>query len=201
MHVHIRVNGNTKVRKVSIVSLMPGPLHRRLWSDACNGTCNPEAPCFKTCYAKKFLFRTQVMTAWAENTILATQHRRQFFDEIDRFLLRRRPLMFRLHMAGDFPDQDYLDQTIYLAKAHQDTCFLAFTKQDDLTYRQLSNYRIKHSTWPGWRLPKHTPRAWMDDGTEDRIPPDAYHCPGQCDTCNYACWLLPATTDVVFHKH
>jgi hypothetical protein len=43
--------------------------------------------------------------------------------------------------------------------------------------------------------------AWMQDGTETRIPKGAIECHGNCETCGL-CYELPRLgVDVVFHKH
>jgi hypothetical protein len=65
------------------------------------------------------------------------------------------------------------------------------------------NLAVIFSAWPGVRI--HNPHghriAWMQDGTEYRVPKDAVRCPGNCEECGI-CFRLPKLgRDVVFHKH
>jgi len=198
--------GNSKLGKVPNISLMPGR------------TCNPDAPCRKLCYAVKALRRPCVKACWTRNTDNAMGYRKDYFAEIDDYCSSRRPPLFRWHVAGDIPDQDYLDRMAMLAHANPGTEFLCFTKQHKLDFRYLpDNLHIVFSMWPGWgRVDYHDyrckfPRAWMQDGTENRIGQDgrtAVVCPGvtrgeHCDTCGM-CWALDSSdnpVDIIFPKH
>jgi hypothetical protein len=85
------------------------------------------------------------------------------------------------------------------------TKFLAFTKQYNLfTGLQVPhNLKVVFSAWPGLDVhnPDSRPIAWMQDGTEDRIPETALHCPGSCENC-MMCWSLDEINrDVWFTKH
>ena len=61
------------------------------------------------------------------------------------------------------------------------------------------------TNWPGCDIPSDLRQkysvAWLDDGTDSRIPEDAMECPGNCETCG-ACWgLAKRGIDVRFAKH
>lgn len=190
MRVHIST-GNTKLGKVGDISLMPGL------------TCIPGAPCRRDCYARKFLFRKTVHKAWTDNTTLAKTEPRTYFNQVFEWIDRNKPRYFRWHVAGDILNQGYLDEMILIAKLFRDTRFLVFTKRFEFDYRDTpSNMSVLFSAWPGWQTP---PRkvgvraiAWMQDGTEIRVPIDATRCKGTCSSC-FECWN--ATHDVMFRKH
>jgi hypothetical protein len=196
MRVHI-INGNSKLGSIPNVSLLPIV------------SCGKGVPCAKDCYAQKFITmkRKHTITAWTENLYLAQKDTPRYFREIEEYLTKPRPKkpikFFRWHVAGDFLDQDYLDCVKILACLFPSIKFLAFTKRHDLNYSKLPpNLAVVFSMWPGWgSLKAKMPRAWMDDGTETRVPADAIQCPGGCESCGM-CWSLKGLgKDVVFPKH
>jgi hypothetical protein len=189
MRIHI-VNGNKKLGKISNVSLLPGL------------TCG-NVPCKKDCYATKFLYRQSVKNAWTENTKLAMENMNEYFEQIKQYLNKKKSKYFRFHVAGDFPSQEYLNATIKLAREHPNTRFLAFTKKYSYHYRAIpDNYSIIFSVWPSFPYKKKGfPLAFMQDGTETRIPKNTVECPGNCEHCGM-CWnLKKLNMNVVFHKH
>lgn len=196
-HVHISL-GNTQLgyargeNAIHNVSLLPGV------------TC-PKLPCNRrrACYAVKFLARPSVLKAWRENTTLATHDPDRYWTELHAHLLHYQPGWFRFHVAGDFPDQAYVYRAFALARQHPNVRFLAFTKRYGFGYKgKPDNFSLVFSAWPGVPLPRtKRPIAWMDDGTDPRIPKDAIECPGNCSECG-VCWSLARRgLDVVFHKH
>jgi hypothetical protein len=62
---------------------------------------------------------------------------------------------------------------------------------------------IVFSAWPGMTfLNPHGHRvAWMQDGSETRVPDDAIECPGNCESCGLCFEHDRLGRDVVFHKH
>jgi len=159
-----------------------------------------------------------VKQCWDGNTVNAYDHRDWYFDDINFFCQRRKPELFRYHVAGDIIDQDYLEDMSSVARLNPETRFLAYTKRHNLDYRNIPhNLKIVFSYWPGWGQTEfgdyrdNFPRAWMQDGTEDRVGQNDVPylvCPGvtegkHCDQCK-ACWRLdagPVPLDVVFPKH
>lgn len=189
-HVHISM-ANAKMGHIPSVSLSPIT------------SCPKHAPCKKDCYACRMSRYPTVAQSWASNLHEARHNRDSYFAEIAAFFVMFRPSFFRWHVAGDILDQDYLERMADLARRYPDTRFLCFTKMHGLTYYHLPrNLVVVFSMWPGWGdTVKHMPRAWMQDGTETRVPADAIHCPGNCETCGM-CWTLPQLgRDVVFNKH
>lgn len=170
-------------------------------------TCRADAPCTKDCYSlKPWRQYPSVRKAWQENLDYYNKYPSSFFDAIySWFETRKKPVdYFRWNVGGDFPSDDYLQRVKFLAKDFPATKFLAFTKRYEFDYSNLSpNTSIVFSVWPGLALPEDQtmPRAYMDDGTDGRIPLDAMPCPGNCTVCG-ACWeLAQRGINVVFKKH
>ena len=108
-------------------------------------------------------------------------------------------------MAGDIISYDYLKMMIRVAEHFPQISFLAFTKANHtmaLLDRALpDNLAVILSAWPGYELvnTNNLPVAWLDDGTDQRIPPGTPLCSGRCDACDI-CWGMRAG-GVRFHKH
>jgi hypothetical protein len=122
---------------------------------------------------------------------------------------KSKPRLFRWHVAGDILSEEYLCEMCRIAAENPDTHFLAFSKSFDIIngyedHQALpGNLVIVFSAWPGMKFDNpHGHRvAWMQDGSETRMPADAITCPGNCETCG-RCYQLPKLgRDVVFHKH
>ena len=169
------------------------------------------------CYAVKNVFRcgynvetSSVLKAWTDNTILAKTDLEGLYDKLDEyFSSMAAPRYFRIHASGDFFSKEYAEMWYKIAKNHPETRFLAFTKQfdniRDIPFDQLDNFSLVLSAWPGKPIPEDLREiysvAWMQDGTETRIPEKVFECPGNCQTCG-ACWgLAKDKRDVCFHKH
>ena len=127
----------------------------------------------------------------------------EYFTYIDKWVDKNKPMFFRWHVAGDIPEQMYLDCMKKLCRNHPQTKFLCFTKKFHLDYsKKPKNLQVVFSAWPGLDMPKTKFRiAWMNDGKDGRIPKNAIHCPGNCENCGM-CWnLSELKKDVVFDKH
>jgi len=197
--VHIS-RGNSKLGKhIANISLPPV------------ATCPKGVPCASgSCYAHKAWRQyPNVRRAWGENLAELVMNKDRYFVDILKWIWANEPEHFRWHVAGDIPNQEYLDVMAHLAwLTRRRTRHLAFTKRYELDYGDIpENLSIIISAWPGYgvihvpcaRSPTgFLPIAWCQDGTETRIPLDAVECKGKCDACLY-CWT--ATRDVWFHKH
>lgn len=192
--------GNTKVGKIPNISLPPIE------------TCRKGLPCYQKCYAMKSWKRFHgTRKAWSDNLRIYKADPKGYFQQIDEYLTRKSPTMFRWHVGGDIPDYDYLFHMIELARRHPHINFLAFTKRFEYSYFNLvdaPNLVVVLSMWPGMKdAPRHNnygfymPRAWCQDGTEERMPEDAILCGGSCMECGM-CWSLRSLEkDVVFNIH
>jgi hypothetical protein len=196
-HVSIS-NGNRKLGGVMNISMSPR-------------TCCPAGvPCGKKCYALKAIrLYPHTREAWSRNGRIAKHHPDSYFMQIAARVAKSKPRLFRWHVAGDILSESYLIGMCRIAAENPDTHFLAFTKAFDIVngYEDRktmpSNLVIIFSAWPRMKFDNpHGHRvAWMQDGTELRVPKDALLCPGGCEHCGM-CFELPRLgVDVVFHKH
>ena len=112
---------------------------------------------------------------------LAKRHPDSYFMQIAAQVAEHKPRLFRWHVAGDILSTDYLRGMCRIAAANPHTHFLAFTKAFDIVNRYEDreavpgNLVIVFSAWPGMRFvnPHRHRVAWMQDGTETRVPEDA----------------------------
>ena len=185
--------GNQKVGKCPNVSLIPIK------------DCGNCSECRDTCYAMKAWRQyPDTRKAWSHNSKLFRSDPFAAIQTVVNQLRKKRKLPFvRIHVAGDFLNQDHVEAWALCATEFPGTKFLAFTKMHELNYDVMpSNVSIVFSQWPGMpdNAPKG-PRAWCQDGTETRIPDSAIHCPGSCEDCGM-CWELPKLgRDVYFDIH
>jgi len=185
-------HGNQKVGHTANVSLLPG------------ASCPDDIPCKRDCYeAKALRMYPTVRRARQRNWKLWRSDPDSYFRGIREYLTRYTPKWFRWHVGGDIPSQDYYTEMKKIAREFPGTNFLCFTKNHDLSFAgRPQNLAIILSMWPGWgSTRKDLPRAWMQDGTETRIPDSAIPCTGSCENCGM-CWSLPVVKkDVVFNLH
>lgn len=195
--------GNSKLGKVLNVSLPP------------RVSCDTSMPCYKDgCYAIKsaYRFRKNVRDAWDGNWKVYRCDWGEYFNAIYAAIAKAKPELFRWHVGGDIPDEDYLRGMIIVASAFPDVKFRAFTKRyalaraarKDILKRE--NLTVSLSMWPGVYVHPSTIRAWstawLDDpkNPDPRIPADAIPCSGRCDKCQ-VCWGLQPGQSVVLRKH
>lgn len=169
-------------------------------------TCSAALPCWPHCYARRFLmFRPTMRKAWSDNTRAMIEERDRFFLAVRGSLAADNPPFFRWHVGGDIPDQDYFDRLFKVACEFPDTRFLVFTKKLNLRLRRRENLNVFASFWPGWGdlaavRRQGLPVAWVQDGTENRMPRGVKRCAGSCSSCHF-CWVTEPVRDVCFHKH
>ncbi len=167
--------------------------------------------CKNVCYDIKSFRYPSVIKARTQNSTAIRDCERNnnyggFIDAINGNLSRRRnPVpLYRIHVGGDFLYQQYLDAWKSIARRNPNTIFLAFSKSFSLDYRpKPKNLVVVWSIMPTMEtseIPEKGPKAYMQDGTETRIPKNAVKCPGNCDTCGL-CWLLGGAKSVYFMKH
>ena len=196
-HPIIKISpGNSKLgTAIPNVSMAPGR------------DCGNCKHCLKSCYALK-AYRQYPATkaAWNHNGDAFRDDPAASAQFVSDWIARKRtaPKFFRIHVSGDFLGQEHVDAWVQVASEHPATKFLAFTKMGHLDFSAApSNLAVIYSQWPGMPLngPADAPKAWMQDGTETRMPADAINCPGNCETCGM-CWALPELgRDVYFDQH
>lgn len=200
---------NTKTGNVASVSMPPGP----------KGTCGRNSlVCWHPagCLAWKLYMgyrKAFVAPAWDRNYRLWQEDPDDFFGQIYDWLRANNPEHWRWFIGGDTPHHLFSARALDLMAEFPLTSFMAFTKnplrwrngayrtgRDEI--RPLPNFNLLVSAWPQAPMPagyEGLPVAWMQDGTEDRIPPGTTVCHGGCVECEHGCWGDPS--DKTFPKH
>ena len=195
-------DGNSKMNAVPSVSLLPVV------------TCAPRVPCsirvpglkLPKCYAVHMCARrVNIRNAYARNTRILKRTPAVFFRQLHRFIETAAPPFFRFHVSGDFVNRSHLRRAFDTARAFPDTRFLAFSKRFEFFPAPSAvpvNFSLIASMWPHWgKRPRGYQCAFVQDGTETRITPDALLCHGNCETCGM-CWSLPELRrDIVLIEH
>jgi hypothetical protein len=166
-------------------------------------TCMKNIPCTELCYAKQSYNRWKnVKKAWNDNWNFYLESGWNYFDQIQKYITANKVKYFRWHVGGDIPDSVYYTGMVCVAINNKDTKFLTFTKRVfPIIYRRVipDNFKVIQSCWPNMPVSRgKLTKAWMQDGTETRIPKNARICNKKCDEC-FDCWN--ETTDVVFNYH
>ena len=190
--------GNSKLGKIPNISLPPVL------------TCVKNIPCsIEGCYALKFYkMYPSVRNAWDKNLNFFQKNPGDYFVQINNFLKKKNPRLFRWHVGGDIISQTYLDGMKQIATFNPKINFLAYTKNFNLDYLSLpNNLNIIVSMWPGIPIPIHLQNilifSWMDDGRDTRIPNvDKFICSTDCKTCKI-CWITSnhKYKNIIFKKH
>ncbi len=191
--------GNSKMGAIPSVSL-----------PACI-TCNPNAPCFKLCYAAKItrLYKT-VKTAYENNLNILKENPALYWEQVKQGAQMAR--YFRYHVSGDIPNKEYFKQMIQLANELPNTNFLAFTKQYDIVNLFLvdggtipNNLKIIFSNWGSWKCfnPFKLPECEIIlKGSQPA--PDWKICGGNCTECacrGIGCWELKQGETIAIYQH
>ena len=184
--------GNNKLGKIPNISLPPVI------------TCINSFYCKQDCYALRIYIRTPIAKQrWDENYKLLKNNIIKYFLDLADYLHDNKPEYFRYHVAGDIINNNYFALMLSIADLNPNTKFLAFTKNFNLNFSDIpDNLSIILSIFPNMPIPKiDLPKAWMQDGTENRIPSDAIICKKKCDSCG-KCWhLKELKKDVILFKH
>jgi len=191
--------GNRKLGGIMNVSLVPVEC------------CPAGVPCANEgCYAlKAYRLYPATRRAWNRNARIARTNPRSYFQQIEEAIAKSKPRYFRWHVAGDILNTNYLHRMCRIATKFPRTKFLAFTKAFNIVNayedkkRLPPNLVVVFSAWPRMSVDNRREHriAWMQDGTESRVPPDSVRCLGHCETCA-VCFSSPKSgPDVVFHEH
>lgn len=201
MKLHISM-GNGKMGAIPSFSLPAGL--------TCAG--GAQSKCYKDCYARRLQsFRPNLLKAYMDNYEAlerdmngCRRYLNWWFDNPNA------PRMFRLHVSGDFYSREYWWMWLDVIAKHPGTRFMAFTKQFEIVRDDVSripeNMTLAASAWPGVPMPgwiKGTlPIAYMQDGTETRIPEGAHLCLDDCSgECRGFCWGMKRGDAVILPKH
>ena len=193
--------GNSKMGAIPSVSL-----------PACI-TCNPNAPCFKKCYAAKIeRLYTNTRNAYARNLEILNNSPVAYWAQVKAAAITTR--FFRYHVSGDIPNIDYF---VYMVKTARDlpgTMFLAFTKQYNIVNEYINtfgadaiphNLKIIFSNWGSWKCenPHNLPTCEIIlKGSEPA--PNWKICGGNCTDCacrGIGCWELKNGETIAIYEH
>jgi hypothetical protein len=187
-------DGNIKLGDIPNVSMTPGK------------SCGNCAHCHhrKGCYAlRPYSRHPKTKKAWDYNYASALDNPVLFWSYIGDWICERQPDRFRVHVGGDILSQRYLDCMYEAVDENPKTRFLCFTKMFDFDYGgKPNNIQILFSMWPGMPVPDGHAGfryAWVQDGTEKRIPKTAKKCSGSCVDCDTC--FEPGEFDVWFMLH
>lgn len=192
-------NGNTKMGAIPSVSL-----------PACI-TCNPDAPCFKECYAVKIarIYKT-ADAAYNRNLDILTSDPATYWLQVGAAACMTK--YFRYHVSGDIPDHEYFNNMVQLANNIPGTKFLAFTKQYHIVNDYLnaggvipSNLKIIYSNWGSWKCNNPYNLPVCEVIFKGDKPADQWKvCGGNCTECacrGVGCWELKNNETIAIYKH
>jgi len=148
--------------------------------------------CSKYCYMNfASAYYKAVKSTQTQNTELITKwSQAKIVDEIDNFLKKYNPSLFRIHVNGDFLNRKELDSWIQIARLNPSTKFLAFTKQIHL-FNLISipdNLKIRFSVF--FNMPENVKECFLDKGfpiayTDMTNVFNSKVCSKPCETCQY----------------
>lgn len=191
--------GNSKMGAIPSVSL-----------PACI-TCNPGAPCFGKCYARRLQCRYKsVGEAYARNLDILTRDPLAYWAQVKAAAVTTR--FFRYHVSGDIPNIEYLFRMVATAMELPGTTFLAFTKQYNIVNAWIdnggvipSNLRIIFSNWGAWKCDNPYGLPVCEVVLKGSEPAPGWKiCGGNCTACACAgvgCWELKNGETIAIYEH
>lgn len=174
-------------------------------------TCNPDAPCFKKCYAARITRRyKQSRDAYARNLEILNTDPGAYWLQIKAAAMVTR--FFRYHVSGDIPNALYLINMVQLARELPNTEFLAFTKQYQLVNSYLkdggtipNNLKIIFSNWGAWKCKNPYNLPVCEIIFKNETPRDDWKiCGGNCSECacrGVGCWELKQGETIAIYEH
>ena len=191
--------GNKKMGAIPSVSLPPCV------------TCNPDAPCFKLCYAVKMerIYKT-VRTAYENNLNVLNTDWAEYWRQVRQAAAMSR--YFRFHVSGDIPNAGYFKEMVITACMYPNTTFLAFTKQ----YKIVNNYidtvggipknlKVIFSNWGEWKCENPHGLPECEIILKGSAPAENWKiCGGNCTECacrGVGCWELKNGDTIAIYQH
>lgn len=174
-------------------------------------TCNPDAPCFKKCYAARITRRyKQSRDAYARNLEILNTDPGAYWLQVKAAAMVTR--FFRYHVSGDIPNALYLINMIQLARELPNTNFLAFTKRYQLVNSYLknggtipNNLKIIFSNWGSWKCKNPYNLPVCEIIFKNETPRDDWKiCGGNCSECacrGVGCWELKQGETIAIYEH
>lgn len=191
--------GNIKMGSIPSVSLPVGI------------TCNPNAPCFKKCYARLLAARRKnCKDAYENNLDILTEDPALYWLQVKAAASMSR--YFRYHVSGDIPNLDYFKQMVKTAAELPHTNFLAFTKQFPIVNDFLNaggvipdNLKVIYSNWGNWKCDNPHGLPVCEVIFKGSEPADDWKvCGGNCTECacrGVGCWELKNGETIAIYEH
>ena len=175
-------------------------------------TCNPSAPCFSKCYARKIeKLRPTVGNAYIRNFEIWASDPAAYWLQVRAHASTSR--FFRFHVSGDIPDILYLIDMVITAEQLPNTQFLAFTKQFHTVnqylrdgYKIPENLKIIFSNWGDFKCenPYNLPVCEIIFKNAESVPESWKICGGNCTECacrGVGCWQIKNGETIAIHEH
>ena len=191
--------GNSKLGAIPSVSL-----------PACS-TCRPDAPCYKTCYARRLAARREnVRTAYYNNMEILLSDPALYWLQVRAAASMVR--WFRFHVSGDLVNAEYWTEVVNTARQLPHTNFLIFTKRFEIVNDWLDaggkiprNLKVIFSNWFDWKCenPHKLPVCEVINDA-DEAPKGWKVCGGSCTACacrGCGCWSLKKGETIAIIKH
>ena len=174
-------------------------------------TCNPNAPCFKACYAAKIerIYKS-AKDSYQKNLDILNTDWDLYWNQVRTAVAMAK--FFRFHVSGDIPNKGYFKEMVITAKKYPDTTILAFTKQYEIVNNYItiwgdlpSNLKIIFSNWGEWKCdnPHNLPQCEVIFNGD--IVPDQWKiCGGNCTECacrGIGCWEIKKGETIAIYKH
>lgn len=191
--------GNSKMGAIPSVSLPPVT------------TCNPNAPCFRLCYATRIARRyKESKNAYQRNLDILNNDPNKYWLQVKAAASMVR--FFRYHVAGDIPDITYFKNMVQIANDLPGTNFLAFTKQYDIVNLFLANggtipnnLKIIFSNWGDWKCSNPFNLPVCEIILKGSQPSEDWKiCGGNCTECacrGIGCWELKQGETIAIYQH
>lgn len=115
----------------------------------------------------------------------------KFVETITNEIFRRKILLVRVHVTGDFYSEEYIRKWIQIAKNCPQTRFRTTTKRRDfksviLELYSVPNFNIRESLDPSRPEPAMGLPIAAIETLE--IAADFFRCARDCRECGYTCW-------------
>lgn len=188
--------GNTKMGKIPSISLPP--------IKSC-GNCSK---CAKHCYAKQtYMQYKNTKAAYDRNYKMATEDGGEYFYQVQDYLSKNKPKVFRWHVSGDILDSMYFVAIATISKDNPKTTFLIFTKMYKIINKFRSMFKIPDNL-------KIFYSAWLDEEIDNPYNMsiartvnkgethkyEGFICEGNCEQC-MACFESKPGSKVIFEMH
>jgi hypothetical protein len=191
--------GNAKMGGIPSVSLPAGI------------TCNPGAPCYKECYARRIEYRyKESKIAYARNYSIYNTDTGAYWLQVRAAAVMNR--FFRYHVSGDIPGAAYFTEMVKTAEMLPGTRFLAFTKQYKIVNDFINgggiipdNLKIIFSNWFTWKCENPHNLPVCEIIPKNGAPGDNWKvCGGNCTACacqGVGCWEVKNGDIIAIYKH